>query len=57
MQNLPNENEFDLNLNGLVRKTNFHMKSFALGLVLKQRQRELGNGLFAGVPNERKLLE
>ena len=45
MQNLSYENEFDLHLNGLVSKTDFHMKGFALGLVLKQRQRELGNGL------------
>ena len=45
MLNLSYENEFDLGLNELVRKTDFHMKDFALGLVLKQRQRELGNGL------------
>ena len=45
MQNLSYENEFDLHLNGLVNKPHFHMKGFALGLVLKQRQRELGNGL------------
>ena len=38
-------NEFDLHLNELVSKTDFHMKSFALGLVLKQRQREFGNDL------------
>ena len=47
MRNLSNENEFDLNLNGLVSKTDFHVKGFALGLVLKQRQRELRNGLLA----------
>ena len=41
------ENEFDLHLNELVIKIHFHMKGFSLGLVLKQRQRELGNGLFA----------
>ena len=45
MQNLSYENEFDLHLNGLVRKPYFHMKGFALGLVLKQSLRELGNGL------------
>ena len=45
VQNLSYENELDLHLNGLVSKTDFHMKGFALGLVLKQRQRELGNGL------------
>ena len=45
MQNLSYENEFDLHLNGLVSKTDFHKKGFSLGLVLKQRQRELGNGL------------
>ena len=33
-------------LNGLVSKTDFHMKGFASGLVLKRRQRELGNDLF-----------
>ena len=47
MQKLSYENEFDLHLNGLVTKTELHMKGFALGLVLKQRQRELGNGLLA----------
>ena len=41
MQNLSHENEFDLQLS----KTDLHVKGFALGLVLKQRQRELGNGL------------
>ena len=45
MQNLSYENEFDLHLNELVSKTDLHVKGFALGLVLKQRQRELGNGL------------
>ena len=45
MQNLSFENEFDLHLNGLGSKTDLHMKGFALGLVLKQRQRELGNEL------------
>ena len=29
-----------------MRKTDFHIKCFVLGLVLKQRQREFGNGLF-----------
>ena len=37
MQNLSYENEFDFHFNGLVN-------GFALGLVLKQRRRELGNG-------------
>ena len=45
MRNLSYENEFDLHLNELVIKTHFHMTGFALGLVLKQRQRQLGNGL------------
>ena len=40
MQNLSFENDFNLNLNELVSKTDLHMKGFALGLVLKQRQRE-----------------
>ena len=44
MQNLLYENEFDLHLNGLVGKPHFHMKGFTLGLVLKQRQRELWRG-------------
>ena len=44
MQNLSYENEFDLQVNGLVSKTDFHMNGFALGLILKQWQRELGNG-------------
>ena len=46
LRNLSYENEIDLHLNGLVTKPHFHMKGFTLGLVLKQRQRELGNGLF-----------
>ena len=41
MQNRSYENEFDLHLNGLVSETDFHMKGFTGGLVLKQRQREL----------------
>ena len=45
MQNLPYDNEFDLQLNGSGSKTDFPMKGFALGLVSKQRQRVLGNGL------------
>ena len=39
MQNLSNENEFDVHLNELVSKTDLHMKGFMLGLVLKQRQK------------------
>ena len=39
MRNLSYENEYDLHSNGLVSKTHFHMKGFALGLVLKQRQK------------------
>ena len=38
MRNLSYENEYDLHSNGLVSKIHFHMKGFALGLVLKQRQ-------------------
>ena len=49
VQNLSHENEFDLHLNELVSKTDFHMKDFAYGAVLKQRQREIGNGLFKNV--------
>ena len=39
MRNLSYENEYDLHSNGLVSKTHFHMNGFALGLVLKQRQK------------------
>ena len=39
MRNLSYENEYDLHSHGLVSKTHFHMKGFALGLVLKQRQK------------------
>ena len=39
MRNLSYENEYDLHSNGLVSKTHFRMKGFALGLVLKQRQK------------------
>ena len=39
MRNLSYENEYDLHSNGLVSKTHFHMKGFALGLGLKQRQK------------------
>ena len=39
MRNRSYENEYDLHSNGLVSKTHFHMKGFALGLVLKQRQK------------------
>ena len=42
--------KIDLQLNELVIKTHFHMKGFALGLVLKQRQREHGNDLFISSP-------
>ena len=46
VQNLSYENEFDLHLNELLSKTYLRMKGFALGLVLKQRQRELKIDLF-----------
>ena len=46
MRNNSNENEFDLHENELVGETHFHMNGFALRLVLTQRQRELGYGLF-----------
>ena len=45
MQNLSYENEFDLHLNELMSKTDFHVEGFALGLVLKQWQRKLRHGL------------
>ena len=46
MRNHSSENEFDLHDNELVGGTHFHMNGFALRLVLKQRQKGLGNGLF-----------
>ena len=58
MQNLSYENEFDLHLDGRVSKTDLHAKGFALGLILKQRQRELGNGLFEnGLSNINLMVE
>ena len=57
MQNLSYENEFDLHLTGLVSKNDLHMKGFALGLVLKQRQRELRNVLLDGRSNHKKKCE
>ena len=53
MRNLSYENEFDLHLNEILSKTDFHMKGFALELGLKQRQRELGNGLLHEKREER----
>ena len=38
-------------------KTHFHMKGFALGLVLKQRLRELGNGQLSVVKQKPKQLQ
>ena len=46
MRNHSYENDFDLHENETACRTHFHMKSFALRLVLKHRHlRELGNGL------------
>ena len=45
MRNLSHENDFDLNEIEIACRTHFHMKGFALRLVLKKRQRELENGL------------
>ena len=45
MRNHSHENDFDLNENEIACRAHFHMKGFALRLVLKKRQRELGNGL------------
>ena len=39
MQNLSYEYECDLYLNERMNKPDFHMKGFALGLILKQRQK------------------
>ena len=50
MRNPSYENEFDLHLNGLLSKTDLYMKGFARGLVLKQRQRDVGNGLAKSQP-------
>ena len=44
MRNHSYENDFDLHENETACRTHFHMKGFALGLVLKQRHRRLGNG-------------
>ena len=49
MRNLSYENEFDLPLNGLVSKTDLHVKGLALGIVLKPRQRELGDVLLVEI--------
>ena len=38
-----NENAFDLHENETICRTHFHMKGFTIGLVLKQRHRELGD--------------
>ena len=51
VQNHSNENVFELHENEHESKTYFDMKGFALGLVLKQRQKKLGDGLF----NDRSL--
>ena len=37
MRNLSYENDFDLHENENARRTHFHMRGFALRLVLKQR--------------------
>ena len=39
MRNHSCENDFDLHENGAACRTHFHVKGFALGLVLKQRQK------------------
>ena len=39
MRNLCYENDFDLHENEIACRTNFHMKSFALILALKQRHK------------------
>ena len=46
VQNHSYENYFDLHENETACRTHFHMKGFALRLVLKQRHKRLGNGLF-----------
>ena len=47
MHNLSYGNEFfSASSRCLENQTNFHMKSCAPGLVLKQRKKQLGNGLF-----------
>lgn len=40
------ENEFDLHQNECADETHSHMKGFALGLVLTERQTQLENDLF-----------
>ena len=39
MQNYSHENDFDLHENETACRTHFHMKGFALGLVLTQRHK------------------
>ena len=42
---LRTKQKFDLHENEAAGRTHFHMKGFAQRLVLKQRQRQLGNSL------------
>ena len=48
MQNVSYENEFHLHENGCVGKTNFHKNSFAIRLVLTQRQTRTRKWAIAG---------
>ena len=41
MRNHSYENDFDLHENGTVCRTHFHMKGFALRLVLKERHKRI----------------
>ena len=45
MRNHSYENDLDLHENETARTTHFHMKGFALRLVLNGGTREIGNGL------------
>ena len=46
MQNHSYENEFRLQVHCHAKQTHFHLNGFALRLVLKQRHKGPGNGLF-----------
>ena len=47
MQNLANENKFDLHENEHAGETHFHMSGSTLRLVLTQRQKTIRNGLLS----------
>ena len=48
-QNLSNENQFNSHVQSNANQTHFHMKGFALGLVLKKGQKATRNGLLVSL--------